>query len=665
MNRAKIRLLTLLAVFLWGTFAPFLVVIAETGGARPPIANYFLNWDLNEAQARELSRWNLVVLDMEIQYRRPDLIKKMRTWNPNIKIIVYITSQEVRQDAATSYSVMRQRFAAGIPAAWYLAGPSGERLTWWSGTYLLNVTPDCPVINGQRFSDYLVNFVDKQLLATGLWDGVFYDNAWDNITYFVGKNVDANRDSTIDTNPDAAWRAGMKNIYQKTRSLYPGITLIGNGTTRQYQKDLNGSMLENFIPGAWSPTMETYKSNATINQAPQVSIINANTLNTGMQNYRAMRFGLGSTLLENGYFSYDHGDQNHGQTWWYDEYSANLGTPLGRAISRNSLTVYKPDVWRRDFEHGLVVVNSTAAAQAIDLGGEYEKINGSQDRTVNDGSIVTEVELAPEDSVIVLKTTSKINDIVFTNGDFARFYRADGGRVRNGYFVFDDAYKGGDQVLYTDLDSDGARDTVVASGNKVTAWKSDGQLLFKVYPYTANYKGNVRITVGNLDTDSTAEIYVAPNRGAEPIKIYNLVGEEILPAWYPLGKKYSGGYSLAIAGSGPSGRIIVGSGTGVAGKVSVHNAGLHKMVEWPVFDKKNIAGLSVAAGDLDGNGAPEIAVGFGNGTYPTIKTYDIFGKTFAPDAVFKSQVFRSAKIQITDVDFDGKDDLVLLTAGTL
>ena len=120
-----------------------------------------------------------------------------------------------------------------------------------------------------------------------------------------------------------------------------------------------------------------------------------------------------------------------------------------------------------------------------------------------------------------------------------------------------------------------------------------------------------------------------------------------------------------IAGSGPAGRIVVASGTGVAGRVSVHNPGLHKMFEWSVFDKKFTGGLTLATGDLNGDGVREIAVGFGNGTYPTIKTYTLEGKVFAPDTILKSQVFRNAKIQITDVDFDGKDDMVVMTAGTL
>lgn len=60
-------------------------------------------------------------------------------------------------------------------------------------------------------------------------------------------------------------------------------------------------------------------------------------------------------------------------------------------------------VWRRDYEGGISLVNATAASQTVDLGGTYQKINGTQDRSVNDGTLVTSVTLAPHDGVILLR----------------------------------------------------------------------------------------------------------------------------------------------------------------------------------------------------------------------------------------------------------------------
>ena len=47
--------------------------------------------------------------------------------------------------------------------------------------------------------------------------------------------------------------------------------------------------------------------------------------------YPYMRFGLAFTLMNDGYFSHELGDTDHGQDWWYDELDFKLGAPLGPA----------------------------------------------------------------------------------------------------------------------------------------------------------------------------------------------------------------------------------------------------------------------------------------------------------------------------------------------
>ncbi len=73
---------------------------------------------------------------------------------------------------------------------------------------------------------------------------------------------------------------------------------------------------------------------------------------------------------------------------WLDDVHLNPG-------SRN--------VWRRDYENGIVLVNSTDAAHTIDLGGTFQKINGTQAPAVNDGSQVTQVDLPSQDGIILLR----------------------------------------------------------------------------------------------------------------------------------------------------------------------------------------------------------------------------------------------------------------------
>lgn len=662
-KRTFIKAFFLCVLLFASTFFPSTANAVLDSHISPKLVNYYLNWELTDAQATELAQWDVVVLDMEIQYRAPQLLAKMRELNPDIILLVYITPQEIRQDAANSYSVMRRRLAAGISDDWYLKDASGKRLSWWPGTYLLNITNSAPLKNGQRLNDYMANFVTNELLSSGYWDGVFYDNSWDNITYFAGSNIDLAGNGVSDTNLDAAWREGMKTLYNKTRTLAGNnILLIGNNDNGSYLEELNGKLLENFSQANWSKLMTTARQLAQLHRKPQLPLINANTHNTGVQNYQDMRFGLTSSLLENLYFSYDYGDQNHGQTWRYDEYNVDLGKPLADAQPENGSGYYEPDVWRREYEHGVAVVNSLGTTQQVDLGGEYEHILGTQDPVANDGSIVSDITLSGADGRVLLKTFQTLQDVLFTNGDFVRFLRPDGSRVRNGFFVFEEGRDGGEQVAHIDLNGDGHKELFVVDGNKIIAWRYDGQpYINPLYPYTANYTGKLRVMIGDINNDDRMEVYVAPEAGyPAPIKVYTRYGFPLRNDWYPFGTAYSGGYSLALAGSSVDTKhIILGSGSGVEPRVGIYTWDYQFLNSWLAFEKSFKGGVSVAAGDVNGDGVDEVVVGAGPGKPPVIRTFDESGTQLYDEfEAYSSFSKPGITVQTQDVDFDGKDDIL-------
>lgn len=632
----------------------------------PKKANYFLKWEITDDEAQELAKWDLLVLDMETQEKSRTQLQKIRALNPNIIMLVYITPQEIRRDAPFSYSNLRREFFAGIPESWYLHNSQGQRLSWWEGTWTLNVTHNAPFANGGRFNDYVSNFVVNRLLSTGLWDGVFYDNALDNITYFVGENVDSNNDGAVDVRNvvDSAWQVGMKYIYNETRRLSNNkYYIVGNGTTRVYRNELNGNLLENFISEAWTPTMQTYGYDFAGGPMPRLNIINANTANTGMNSdYKKMRFGLASTLMHDGYYSYDYGDRDHSQTWYYDEYDTDLGKSTGVAIAQNGGKNFSSDVWKRNFENGIALVNPTARPQNIDLGGEYEKIHGKQDPFVNDGSIVSETTLDAYDGLVLLKTFSTVNDVLFTNGSFVRFFHPTGERVRNGFFAFEDAVReGGDQIAHIDLDDNGERDLVVVSKNKLLAWREDGASLMKIFPYTASYPGTFRVAIGDIDGDGKKEIAVGPAPGFYgAVKIYNRDGSERTESIYPFGNKYKGGVSLAL----DIGRLIIGAGRGMEPKVQVYDQNLKLTNTFLAFEKSFSGGVNVASGDIDGDEKSEIVVGAGLGKKPVIRLFGLDGKQkYASFEAYSSIGTPGIDVRVADVDFDGKNDIVALGEG--
>ena len=64
-----------------------------------------------------------------------------------------------------------------------------------------------------------------------------------------------------------------------------------------------------------------------------------------------------------------------------------------------------PDVWRRDFQGGISLVNPTMTPVTVELGGTFRKILGTQAPNVNDGSLVSQVVLPPQDGIILLRPT--------------------------------------------------------------------------------------------------------------------------------------------------------------------------------------------------------------------------------------------------------------------
>ncbi|MFA6427558.1 MAG: putative glycoside hydrolase [Candidatus Magasanikbacteria bacterium] len=633
----------------------------------PYLANYYLGIvQDNSSFIDQISRNDLVILTPAQIAAHSNTISQIKKRNPNIIILGYVPSQSYNDLYSHSDPVFRNM---SVQDSWWLRDSSGNIISTWTG--LRNTNMD------HAWSRYLVGFVKTYVMSLQNIDGVFFDMVSDNISWANSGNIDLNSDGSKDNAKEAdnAWLERTTYLLSYAREQLGSAYIVTNGSSNSaFQKYVNGRMFETFPTpwegdGQWGTVMNNAARVKKDNTKPNIIVFNSNTNNSGNStNFRQVRFGVTSSLLEdNVYFSFDHGDTSHAQLWWYDEYDVDLGQPTQKAVSRNGLSTYGNDVWRRDFDHGLSVVNSTNNTQTISLNGDYEKIHGTQDKTVNDGSVVSEVTLNGQDGIILLKTFEGLTDVLFTNGAFARFLRTDGSRVRNGFFVFDENYKGGDQVALVDLDNNGKRDIVRVHGNKIEAWRDDGMAFLKVYPYTANYTGVLRIAIGDIDENGRMEIAVAPSDGyPAPIKIYNRFGGAQLPDFYPFGTSYKGGYSLAIGNveSGVGTELVVGSGKGAKPRVSVFDANYKLKYAWDTFEPTFTQGINVAVGDINGDYVKEVIVGKAKGGKPTIHIYNTLGKLQYPSFdAFSTFGTPGVEVRSLDVDFDGKEDVVTLSEG--
>lgn len=649
----------LLFIFLCNAF--FLFCTTKSTAA-PDLVNYYLGIVQDDQEfIAKMARFNVLIFTPAQIAGHERTIASIKQRNPRIVILAYVPSQSYNYQYWPNDLVFKN---IRVQDSWWLRDASGGIVSTWTGIRNTNMDPE--------WSRYLVDFTNAYVMTLKGVDGIFFDMVSEDISWANGGNIDLNRDGVVDSKTELRrqWIERTTYFLKYAHDHIQTNYIIINGSSQaEYQPFIHGRMYESFPTpwergGEWAAIMNSVVKNKQTNQKPQMILFNSNTNNTGNSaDYRLMRYGITSSLLQdNVYYSFDHGDQNHGQTWWYDEYEVNLGKPLAAAVSQTNSNNFKPDVWRRDYEHGLTLVNSTDSNQEVDLGGDYEKIHGTQDKTTNDGSIVSHITVGEDDGVILLKAISSLNDVLFRNGDFVRFFRSDGSRVRNGFFLFEDGYNGGDKIAHIDLDGDNIRDLLVVQGSKIIAFRSDGQPFFKLYPYTVNYNGELRVAIGDLNNDGKKELYVAPSAGyPAPIQVYTLYGEITRDNWYPFGKKYTGGYSLAVGNliGGGVNQLILGAGKDAKPSVYIYDYTFGDVINWLAFEPAFKGGVNVASGDVDGNGIDEVIVGAGKGKKPIIKIFNTSGKLLYPEfTAYSALNTPGIEVLSADVDFDGKDDVI-------
>ncbi|MBI2485311.1 hypothetical protein HYW18_04170 [Candidatus Uhrbacteria bacterium] len=626
-------------------------------------ANYFLlsgrALETPEAKAT-LPKFDLLILPVEAQVYNAAFFAHARQMNPDIIILAYVVS--------TSWNnlywndTLHTRMRQGIADAWWLTDGNGNRTSNWPGLTLLNLH--------SGWTDYLANFTATQILATGLWDGVMYDDVGEGISS-IG-SADVNMDGRADEagSADALWRAGYVRLAARTRELAgPGKLILTNGSSRtELAPYVNGRMFESFPTpweGDWATVTRKYVAEESRVKSPVTNIVNGGTDNTGRQNdYADMRYGLTTTLLGGGYFGYDFGTTRHNDLWYYDEYDAWLGAPSEGRRDRMTPgnTTIKPSVWERRFERGTVIVNSTTERKRVRLNGEYEHLRGTQDSTVNSGRIVSSVDVNAKDGVILLRTIEEIMDAVYQNGSFARVFRADGSVKRNGFFPFDDRASGGERVMRVNLDSDTGREWIVAGNSRVDLYDENGSKYKSFFPYTEAYKLGVNIAVGDLENDGSMEIVTGTERGGGPqIRIFNKDGNLIHPGFFAYDKAFRGGVNVAIGdlnGDAIS-EVIAGAGVGGGPHVRVFNKD-GKVINpgFFAYDPAFRGGVNVASADVTGDGIDDIITGPGKGGGPEVRVFDRNGKRSAAFFAFDKNSRAGVEVSATDLDHDGTAEIL-------
>ena len=669
MHRLFFRLTLILILTLFTPGTSFSVQAQTTHGDYIRTASIYLEGGpVLDAQLTTLANFDLIVIPVEAQLWNKSFFPDIRALNPDIIILPYIAT--VSWNDLYWVDALHQEMYTHIQSDWWLTDADGNQLSVWPNTRALNLNTE--------WVDYLALHVKNDVLSSGLWDGVFYDEVQDSISWLGSTDVDQNGLEDTASEADGLWEENYERLFELTRNLVgDDHIIITNGSSNaDFFPFVNGRMFETFPSSHntlthWENMTNEYLTvEQGVDYAP-INMINVNTDNTGgagtRDDYQSVRFGLTTTLLGDGYFSYDESTYNHASLWTYDEFDAYLGPPkstLQSALNPQNSGISQ-DVLFREFEQGQVIVNATNEEQTIKLDGEFEKLHGTQDPEVNDGRIVYDVTLAAQDGIILLRPIEEIIGATYSNGAFARIFSPDGETKRTGFFAYESTHKGGNQIIAFDINGDGTNETVVADDTHVYIFDADGELHAQFAPYTETYDQGINISVGDIEDDGSVEIVTGTENGGGPhVRVFNTDGELINPGFFAYADSFRGGVNVSIGDLNGDGikEIICGAG---------YNGGPHVRVfrkdgtlinpGFFAYEESFRGGVNVSVGDIDGDQIDDIVTGPGYGGSPLARVYDRDGNLKSEFYVFDTSQTDGLEVVAADLDGDGVDEIIGLT----
>jgi hypothetical protein len=321
---------------------------------------YLANMSLD--QAKNLSHYDMVVVDAENIFNNPRSLKLLKTNHPGILLVCYLNPIEVFDPAYSDkpWSIALLKELKKHKDWWFQDG-AGKQMVFWSGMKMLN----CRLDNGYPYLEYLFKSFEKNILTSGFFDGVLYDNLWDRINWiggFGGNKGLAYNDNQDTTKLDSQWRLGLRYLTKKIKIKHQKWIFISNpGSNMLYTETVPNKMFENF-PDKFLGGRADGWYNSLLN-ATKLETIGSHTIFNARENNYFFTL-CSSMLLDNVYFS---DCQNKP---WVEKYQLKLGHPVGKYLIDHDVD---GEFFCRPYEKGKIIVYP-------DSGKAYVKYNNGETR---------------------------------------------------------------------------------------------------------------------------------------------------------------------------------------------------------------------------------------------------------------------------------------------